>query len=192
MTWPSGVKGLSTFRARIFWSLIPIILSLFVFLGVIDLRQQRRLAEEEFMKRGRAMAANLAYSSELGVFGEDRKLLESSIRGVAADTDFAYVFIYGEDWRILANDGRQLANMKGRAWELSDEEKGHLLRGPQTFSKSVTGEKARFVEFLAPIVSQGVKIPADLLLGLPGTARLVREREDDWDERPEDSCSKGG
>ena len=114
MTWPSGVKGLSTFRARIFWSLIPIILSLFVFLGVIDLRQQRRLAEEEFMKRGRAMAANLAYSSELGVFGEDRKLLESSIRGVAADTDFAYVFIYGEDWRILANDGRQPANMKAR------------------------------------------------------------------------------
>lgn len=128
------------------------------------------------MKRGRAMAANLAYSSELGVFGEDRKLLESSIRGVAADADFAYVFIYGEDWRILANDGRQPANLKGRAWELSDEEKGQLLRDSQTFSKSVTVEKARFVDFLAPIVSQGVKLPADLQLGLPGSARLLRER----------------
>lgn len=171
-----GLKGIRTFRARVFWSLIPIIILLITLLGVIDLYQQRRQAEEEFIKRGRAMAANLAFSSELGVFGEDRSLLESALRGVTGDADFAYVFIYGEDWRILASDGRQLANMKGRALDLTDKEKAQLLRDRQAFSRRMTREKARFVEFLAPIVSQGVKIPADLQLGLPGSARLVRER----------------
>ncbi|MFB3062721.1 MAG: ATP-binding protein [Candidatus Binatia bacterium] len=171
-----GLKGLRTFRARVFWSLIPIIILLITLLGVIDLYQQRRQAEEEFMKRGRAMAANLAFSSELGVFGEDRSLLESALRGVTGDADFAYVFIYGEDWRILANEGRQLANMKGRAWELTVKEKDQLLRDLQAFSRRMTREKARFAEFLAPIVSQGVKLPADLRLGFPGSARLVRER----------------
>ncbi|MFQ5902835.1 MAG: sensor histidine kinase, partial [Candidatus Binatia bacterium] len=171
-----GLKGLRTFRARVFWSLIPIIILLITLLGVVDLYQQRRQAEEEFMKRGQAMAANLAFSSELGVFGEDRNLLESALRGVTGDADFAYVFIYGEDWRILANDGRQISNVKGRTWELTDKEKAELLRDRQAFSRRMAREKARFVEFLAPIVSQGVKIPADLQLGLPGSARLVRER----------------
>ncbi len=128
-----GLKSLRTFRARVFWSLIPIIILLITLLGVIDLYQQRRQAEEEFMKRGRAMAANLAFSSELGVFGEDRSLLESALRGVTGDADFAYVLIYGEDWRILASDGRQLANMKGRAWELTGKEKAELLRDRQAF-----------------------------------------------------------
>ena len=171
-----GVKGLRTFRARVFWSLIPIILLLIILLGVIDLHQQRRLAEEEFMERGQTMAANLAYSSELGVFGEDRSLLESAMRGVAGDADFAYVLIYGEDWRILANEGRQVTNVKGRTWELSDEEKAQLLRDQQTFSRRMTREKARFVEFLAPIVSQKVEMPADLRLGLPGAAQQAQQR----------------
>ena len=40
-------KAFSTFRARIFWSVIPIVLSLFLLLGVISLLRQKGLAEEE-------------------------------------------------------------------------------------------------------------------------------------------------
>ena len=59
------VKGLRTFRARIFWSFIPIIILMVILLGVIDFRVQRRLAEEEFIKRGDAVAANLAQASKV-------------------------------------------------------------------------------------------------------------------------------
>ncbi len=167
MSGPSRLKGLSTFRARIFWSLVPVILLLFVLLGLIDLYKQKRLAEEEFVKRGQAMAANLAYSSELGVFAEDRRLLESSIRAVAADADVAYVFIYGESWKILANEGSQVSNVKGRTWELSDEERSRLLRDPQIFSKIV---KAR-----GDPATQNIPAIAVTASAMPGDIQRIRD-----------------
>ena len=45
-------KGVSTFWARIFWSIIPIILTLFIVLGVINIREHKKLAHDQFMKRG--------------------------------------------------------------------------------------------------------------------------------------------
>ncbi len=174
MTGPSGVKGFSTFRARIFWSLIPIVLFLFIVLGVIDLSKHKQLGEEEFMKRGQVMAANLAYSSELGVFAEDDQLLESSLLGVIGDADVAYVFIYGEDGMLLATRGAMVSVDPWLTWDLSDQAKAQLLRDRQTFSKSVMGEGRRFVEFFAPIVSQEGKTPDEFLIGPIGKAGQQR------------------
>jgi uncharacterized membrane protein affecting hemolysin expression len=109
----SWTKGLSTFRARIFWSVIPIILILFALVAAFNLRQHTRLVEEQFRKRGQVVASNLAYSSQLGVFAEDKQLLASSIRGVVGDPDVAYVYIYGEDGKILAKGGRQVSELMG-------------------------------------------------------------------------------
>lgn len=138
------LKVFSTFRARIFWSVIPIVLSLFLLLGVISLLRQKRLAEEEFMKRGQAMAANLAHSSELGVLAEDGRLLDSAMRGLVGDPDVAYVFIYREDGKILIKGGTQVSALAGR----SADEKGR-----------------EFVEFSAPILSEPVKTAEELLIG---------------------------
>ncbi len=168
------LKGPSTFRARIFWSLIPIVLFLFIVLGVIDLSQHKQLGEEEFMKRGQVMAANLAYSSELGVFAEDEQLLESSLRGVMGDVDVAYVFIYSEDGTLLATRGEMVSVDPGLTWDLSDQAKAQLLRDRQTFSKHVMGEGRRFVEFFAPIVSQAAKTPDEFLIGPIGKAGQQR------------------
>jgi len=159
------MKGLRTFRARIFWSLIPIILLLVILLGVIDFQQQRRLAEDEFTKRGDAMAANLANGSKLAVFTEDSQLLESSMRNVIGDADFAYVMIYGEEWKILASAEREGTNVKRLVSELSDEEKDQLLRQGQTFIKSVKGNKGRYIEFLVPILSKETNTSYSLQIG---------------------------
>jgi signal transduction histidine kinase/DNA-binding response OmpR family regulator len=174
MTGPSGVKGFSTFRARIFWSLIPIVLFLFIVLGVIDLSKHKQLGEEEFMKRGQVMAANLAYSSELGVFAEDNQLLESPLHGVIGNADVAYVFIYGEDGMLLATRGEMVSVDPGLTWDLSDQAKAQLLRDRQTFSKSVMSEGRRFVEFFAPIVSQEGRTPDEFLIGPIGKAGQQR------------------
>jgi signal transduction histidine kinase len=157
------LKGFSTFRARIFWSVIPIVLSLFLLLGVISLLRQKRLAEEELTKRGQAMAADLAYSSELGVLAEDGRLLQSAMRGVVRNPDVAYVVIYREDGKILVMGGRQVSELPGLTSERSMEEKPRL-QGRQPFSKSVVRGGARFVEFSAPILSE-VKTPEQLLIG---------------------------
>src|SRR5262245_32261888 len=123
----SWAKGLSTFRARIFWSVIPIVLVLFALVGAINLRQHRWLVEEQFMKRGQVTASNLAYSSQLGVFAEDKQLLASSIRGVVGDPDVAYVYVYGETGKVLAKGGRQVGEITELGEELSAEENAHLF-----------------------------------------------------------------
>ena len=155
----------ATFRARIFWSVVPIVLALLMFHGVMDLREHRRLFTEEFMRRGQAMAGNLAYSGELGVFAEDRQLLESSMRGVAGDPDVAYVVIYGEDGKILAQRAGQDRALEGRTWELSVEEKGRVLLERRPMSKAADGAAGHFVEFLAPIQTEAAKSPEETLLG---------------------------
>jgi signal transduction histidine kinase len=138
-------------------------------LGVIDFRQQRHLAEEEFIKRGEAMAANLAQGSKLAVFTENEFLLESAVKSVALGADYAYVLIYGEDWKIHANPEKQVTDMKGLIQELSDGEKDQLLRQRQGFFKRITGKKGRFVEFLAPIIAKETQTLHELQVGPLGS-----------------------
>ncbi len=159
------VKGLRTFRARIFWSFIPIIILMVILLGVIDFRVQRRLAEEEFIKRGDAVAANLAQASKVAVFTENKFLVESATKSVTADTDFAYLLIYGEGWTILADLEKQVTDVKRHLQELSASEKDQLLGNRQSFYKRVTGKKGRFVEFLVPIVLQETPTSYELQMG---------------------------
>jgi signal transduction histidine kinase/CheY-like chemotaxis protein/HAMP domain-containing protein len=161
----SWTTGPSTFRARIFWSVIPIIFILFVLVGAINLRQHKGLVEEQFRKRGEVVASNLAYSSQLGVFAEDKQLLASSIRGVVGDPDVAYVYIYGEDGKILAKGGRQVSELPDLGEDLSDEVKAQLFPDREPFSKQVAVGGMRFVEFFAPILAEEGKIPDELLIG---------------------------
>ena len=67
-------------------------------LGVVDLYQQKQLAEEEITRRAQSMVETLAYSSRLAVLTEDTLLLESAIQSVTGAADFAYVWVYGEKW----------------------------------------------------------------------------------------------
>jgi signal transduction histidine kinase/CheY-like chemotaxis protein/HAMP domain-containing protein len=173
--------GPSTFRARIFWSVIPIIVILFVLVGAINLREHKGLVEEQFMKRGQVIASNLAYSSQLGVFAEDKQLLASSIRGVVGDPDVAYVYIYGEDGKILARGGRQVSELAELSDELAPEASSLLFPDREPLSKSVGLGGRRFVEFFAPILSEEGKLPDELLIGPlkkdPGQLQPERQRK---------------
>ena len=88
-------RGFSSFRARVFWFVVPILVSFVVFQGWVNVREHRRLVTEEFEKRGRALASNLGFASELGAFSEDRQLLEAAMRGTIKNPDVAYVVIHG-------------------------------------------------------------------------------------------------
>jgi signal transduction histidine kinase len=156
------MRGFSTFWARIFWSIVPIVLSFLVFQAFMNVREYRRLVTEEFRKRGQAMAANLASSSELGVFTEDRQLLGAPLRGAVRDPDVAYVIVHGEDGRILADAGRQAVEITARieqvAWDRS-------------LTRDVEHKGERFIEFVAPVVSEEEKSAEQVLIEAPGEAR---------------------
>lgn len=157
-------QSASTFRARIFWSLVPVIIILFATLGITGIALNRKLAHDEFLKRGQALAASLAQTGELGVYTEDRQVLESSMRGIIGDADVAYVIIYGEGWKMLSGGGRKIGDLKGFSWSLSEPDKSRLRDSARSFSREVTWG-GQFVEFVTPILSEVQKTPDELLLG---------------------------
>jgi len=162
------LPGFSTFRARIFWSVMPVVLALLAFHAFMDLRQHRRLVEAEFMKRGAGMAISLGRGTELGVLAENRDLLESAIRGVAGDPDVAYVLVHAEDGRVLAVGGtaaNDAASVAARPEALVPA----AASGPAARPLTIGGQRG--IEFVAPILSEAGGPPDELLLqplGKPG------------------------
>ena len=148
-------RGFTSFRARVFWSVVPIVVSFLVFQAWMNAREHRRLVTEEFEKRGRALASNLGFTSELGVFSEDRQLLEAAMKGVLREPDVAYVVIHGEKGKVLASGGRQVA-IAGSGPEA-------IIDKPLARQAEHAGQK--FIEFLSPIMSEQQQSSEDLLLG---------------------------
>ena len=151
-------RGFSSFGTRIFLSAAPIVALFLLLQGWLNVREQQRLATAEFIKRGEALAAHLAISSELAVFSEDTQLLGASIRGAVKDPDVAYVIIQGEDGRVLAEGGREAAAVAGRFDKVPVSAAGW---------RNVERESGRAIEFAARILSDAARTPDDVLIGTP-------------------------
>ena len=172
----TGIRGPKTFRARVFWSFIPIILVLFGLVAVFTVQRQTRLIEEEFLKRGREMATSLAHASELGALAEDEQLLEFPLRGVASQADVSYVLIYSEAGEVVARGGAQV---EAATLDLSGSEGERLCESREVITRDVTAGGKQWKEFIAPIVSEAVSTPDEELLGTlverrKGVVGLVR------------------
>jgi signal transduction histidine kinase len=148
-------RGFGTFRARVFWTIVPIVLAVLMFQGWINLREHRRLVTEEFEKRGRALASNLGFASELGAFSEDKELLNVAMRGTLKNPDVAYVIITTGDGRVLATGGRPIRAVS----EHVD------LPTSQAVFRHVQRAGDRFLEFVSPIVSEQSLTPDEVLIG---------------------------
>ena len=147
--------GFSTFRARVFWSIVPIVVSFLVFQGWMNVREHRRLVTGEFEKRGRALASNLGFASELGALSEDTQLLQAAMRGTLRNPDVSYVLIHNREGRVLAHGGQS---------EASGTPSGDA-RGDRPTARQVERGGQRFLEFVSPIVSARSPTPDELLLG---------------------------
>ena len=165
MKWLPSYKGLRTVRARIFWSVMPIIVVLWVAHGFVDIREHDRLIIGEFMNRGRAMVNNLAQSSELGVYAEDAKLLQAATQGIIGDPDLAYVVIYGENGKVLTQGGRDSQKPGLTSWQFSEAAVASLARGGGPLIAETTGEQGSITEFVAPILSGAPTTVDELLIG---------------------------
>ena len=160
-------RGFTSFRARVFWSVVPIIVGFLIFQSWMNIREHRRLVTEEFEKRGQALAANLGFASELGALSEDTQLLLVAMRGTLRNPDVAYVIIHGGDGRVLASGGRQAAVAAQPVEALSSK----------AVSRHVESAGQRFIEFASPIVSEQTQTPDELLLGARGRTGGTASKE---------------
>ncbi len=158
------------FRTKVLLSIIPMILALCVLFGGMSLYQHNQLLRREFVKRGKALAGDLAASGELGVFSEDERLLNASLRGIAGEEDVAYVFIYTDMGRRLVGGGKALAQPGSASVPeaLNDEIRARILASRQPVRRSLGGAGAEsFLEFYAPILSGEVRMVEEQFFGMP-------------------------
>ena len=168
---------LTSFRARIFWSLVPILCVLFLLLGAVDLYQQKQLAEEEITRRAQSMAETLAYGSRLAVLTEDRLLLESALQSVTGSADFAYVSVYGEKWTPLVDAGSKNVDSTRLKTPLDEKRRELLRRDGSTLSENYVAGRDRFVEFIAPVVSIQPSVAYELLIEPVDPKRMEAEQK---------------
>ena len=165
----SWLKSRKTFRARVFWSFIPIVLLLFASVALLTVRQQTGLVEREFVKRGLEMARTLAHTTELGVLAEDEHLLMSSMRGAAAEPDVSYVLIYADTGELLASAARNEEAVGSLGLEISTEQRTQLLEHADPLLEEVSIAGERSMDFIAPILCEEASTPDEVLLGSLGT-----------------------
>jgi signal transduction histidine kinase len=148
-----------SFWLRIFWSVVPVVAGFLIFQAVMSWRTHRQLVTDEFSKRGQTIAAHLASSVELGVYSEDKQLLGASIRGVLRDPDVAYVVIFGEGGKALAEGGRMVQQAVTPAGAVGAVEPG---------MRSVERGGERLIEFRAPITAEEARTPDEMLFRQAG------------------------
>ena len=138
-----------SFKKKLFWYVAPLILFLSLLFAGIFIQQQNKLLKENLVDRGLSLVANLALASELGVFSENKVFIEPAIKGVWAEKDVVYIFIYKSNGEILSRYLRTRLNE-----ELPSEVKEKIYDIRKPFWQSVfypSGEK--IYEFYAPVIS---------------------------------------
>jgi signal transduction histidine kinase len=168
------IRRMTRFRTKVLLSIIPMILALCVLFGGMSLYQHNSLLRGEFVKRGKALAGDLAASGELGVFSEDERLLNASLRGITGEEDVAYVYLYTDVGKRLIGGGRALAqpNPALIADNLSDEIRTRILADRQPISRTLKDVgRESFLEFYAPILSAEVRLVEEQFFEMPGSGR---------------------
>ncbi|HWQ70578.1 MAG TPA: ATP-binding protein [Patescibacteria group bacterium] len=172
------IGRITRFRTKVLLSIIPMILALCVLFGGMSLYQHNRLLHSEFVKRGKALASNLAASGELGVFSEDERLLNAALRGITGEEDVAYVFIYNDVGKRLIGGGKALTQpgLAPTTETLNHEIRARMLTDRQPASRTVTEAGTEsFLEFYAPIVSAEVRLVEEQYFGMPRSTRGLSE-----------------
>jgi signal transduction histidine kinase len=162
------------FRTKVLLSIVPMILGLCVLFGGMSLYQHNQLLRREFIKRGKALASDLAASGELGVFSEDERLLNASLRGITGEEDVAYVFIYTDLGKRLISGGRALAGQdRGAIGDTLDPDiRARVLAERQSAMTTFTAPRGEsFLEFYAPILSADVRLIEEQFFGMPAAGR---------------------
>ena len=145
----SPLRSRESLGARVFYTFVFAVLlvssTLTLFFALHEVREE----EAELLKKGKTLADLLAYSSKVGVFSENRALLEDAVRGVTSQTDVLEVSVYGMDGRMLLFEENSQGH--GKNVEVPDPlvpSALETLSDPGQFA--VSEEKERII-FLKPV-----------------------------------------
>lgn len=149
-------------------TLIGITIALFLLSAVFTgffLSQGIRLQEEGLQKRGNSLAANAAALGELGVFSDNREMLQQLIDNMMQEKDVTEISFYNAQTQLITGNSRYGTIEQS------------LERGAQNDIVGWTAVEAGVgyasYYFTAPVFSEQHSSALDLFSDAPGSAKVV-------------------
>lgn len=148
-----------SFKAKLIFSFVLLILIIFSFYLFFSLSHSIKILEQGLVKKGIVLVEDLGYSSEFGILAADPTFVEASILGIFEKKDVLFVVVYDRKGKVIAAQKRVDINLEvpaGIIQEISSQE--------TAFWKERYINKEKFYEFYAPIIGRmGLGVSGEVL-----------------------------
>ncbi len=101
------LKGLSTFRSKVFFPILFLVLATVSSMGSLYVYTQNRLLEKELGKRGESLVTVLAKNLKVGLMTRSDEFIDEAITGALDIDDVMGVRVYGFDGKVLRSIDRK-------------------------------------------------------------------------------------
>ncbi|MBI3994653.1 MAG: HAMP domain-containing protein [Nitrospirae bacterium] len=123
-------------------------------LGWFFIDRTKSSLQEELKRRGIALAKNMAYNSAYGVSIEDTGVLDRLVKGIAGESDVAYVMVMNPDGKILTHTDPSEA---GRILTDAATQKALGAKEPLV-QVTYAADRETIFDVAAPVLSQEERI----------------------------------
>ncbi|MGB5157737.1 MAG: ATP-binding protein [Desulfobacterales bacterium] len=141
------------FRIKIFAAIIFFIFLISASFTSLFIHNQIKTLKDNLIKEGKVLASVLAYNSRIGVFSENKELLEGPAEGIFQQGDVLEVLVFNPDGVLLKSKKRP-----GKRISEKSTEEDELVRRKifEKLKKSILPfyiEEKNHIEFWTPVIS---------------------------------------
>jgi len=150
-----------TFRNKAILFISPIIIVISMIYTVADIRSERKLLQEELIKRGELVAGFAAKTAELPILSENIDFLHNASRSLIGLKNIPFVVFYNKDLQPLVHEGLDVPEHP--AGDCPAVEPRHFPGDFPATPSITTIERPEYFEFLAPVFTERLREGLDIL-----------------------------
>lgn len=143
--------ALRSIKAKILWSILPIVMTLSIASTAIAVYQQTRSMDRNLKRIGINAVKNLANNSELGLYAQNPAFLRPALQALSGDRSFAYAIVYNHKNEVLGAElskGVPSAELK----KIPEPVLKAVLHGTDPIGRNLSLNGRSIYEFILPVV----------------------------------------
>jgi PAS domain S-box-containing protein len=141
------------FAIKVFVAFAILMFAISLSFTAFFINRQGNSMKDALIRNGRLLSKLLAHNSRIGVFSENKELLNDPIDGVIQQEDVLKVSLYNEKGELLLERAKPGINMPGKRQGEDASLNAEIFRIIKEKSLTYTSEYDEWLEFWSPVVS---------------------------------------
>ncbi len=141
------------FRIKIFAAITLFIFVISVSFTSLFIHHQIKALTDNLIKGGKVLASVLAYNSRIGVFSENKDLLEGPAEGIFQQEDVLEVLVFNLDGKLLKSKERPGIKIIKKSIERDEQERLKIFEKMRKSLSPFYLDDKSHLEFWAPVIS---------------------------------------